>query len=205
MSARRDIDPKKKEIIEHVDGPLLVIAGPGAGKTMAIVERVVHLIAKCGVAPESILVSTFTEKAAAEYDVSIPTETYILRGVIDLVRGEGDTVEIVDFKTDRKPNVNSAEDRQRIQNYHRQLEVYAHIVEEKFGKKVSKLHLYYTRAENESPYVSWDYSTVSVQKTLLSFDETVGKIESYKFSNKGVKMCKATCDNCDLRYFCHFK
>ena len=147
----------------------------------------------------------FGALVAAEYDVSIPTETYILRGVIDLVRGEGDTVEIVDFKTDRKPNVNSAEDRQRIQNYHRQLEVYAHIVEEKFGKKVSKLHLYYTRAENESPYVSWDYSTVSVQKTLLSFDETVGKIESYKFSNKGVKMCKATCDNCDLRYFCHFK
>lgn len=147
----------------------------------------------------------FGALVAAEYDVSIPTETYILRCVIDLVRGEGDTVEIVDFKTDRKPNVNSAEDRQRIQNYHRQLEVYAHIVEEKFGKKVSKLHLYYTRAENESPYVSWDYSTVSVQKTLLSFDETVGKIESYKFSNKGVKMCKATCDNCDLRYFCHFK
>ena len=147
----------------------------------------------------------FGALVAAEYDVSIPTETYILRGVIDLVRGEGDTVEIVDFKTDRKPNVNSAEDRQRIQNYHRQLEVYAHIVEEKFGKKVSKLHLYYTRAENESPYVSWDYSTVSVQKTPLSFDETVGKIESYKFSNKGVKMCKATCDNCDLRYFCHFK
>lgn len=147
----------------------------------------------------------FGALVAAEYDVSIPTETYILRGVIDLVRGEGDTVEIVDFKTDRKPNVNSAEDRQRIQNYHRQLEVYAHIVEEKFGKKVSKLHLYYTRAENESPYVSWDYSTVSVQKTLLSFDETVGKIESYKFSNKGVKMCKATCDNCDLRYFCHYK
>ena len=147
----------------------------------------------------------FGALVAAEYDVSIPTETYILRGVIDLVRGEGDTVEIVDFKTDKKPNVNSAEDRSRIQNYHRQLEVYAHIVEEKFGKKVSKLHLYYTRAENESPYVSWDYSTVSVQKTLLSFDETVGKIESYKFSNKGVKMCKATCDNCDLRYFCHFK
>ena len=64
--AVRELDPKKKEIIEHVDGPLLVIAGPGAGKTMAIVERVVHLIAKCSVAPESILVSTFTEKAAAE-------------------------------------------------------------------------------------------------------------------------------------------
>ena len=128
----------------------------------------------------------------------------ILQFAENFPKGRCKTV-VLDFKTDRKPNVNSAEDRQRIQNYHRQLEVYAHIVEEKFGKKVSKLHLYYTRAENESPYVSWDYSTVSVQKTLRSFDETVGKIESYKFSNKGVKMCKATCDNCDLRYFCHFK
>jgi len=62
----KDIDPKKLEIINHVDGPILVIAGPGAGKTMAIVERVVHLIGTCGVTPESILVSTFTEKAAAE-------------------------------------------------------------------------------------------------------------------------------------------
>ena len=59
--------------------------------------------------------------------------------------------------------------------------------------------------QTRDPHVSWDYSTVSVQKTLRSFDETVGKIESCKFSNKGVKMCKATCDNCDLRYFCHFK
>ena len=62
----QEIDPKKLEIINHVDGPLLVIAGPGAGKTMAIVERVVHLVGKCKVAPESILVSTFTEKAAKE-------------------------------------------------------------------------------------------------------------------------------------------
>ena len=52
------IDPKKLEIINHVDGPLLVIAGPGAGKTMAIVERVVNLIGKCNVPPESIFVST---------------------------------------------------------------------------------------------------------------------------------------------------
>ena len=147
----------------------------------------------------------FGALVAAEYDVSIPTETYILRGVIDLVRGEGDTVEIVDFKTDRKPNVNSAEDRQRMQNYHRQLEVYAHIVEEKFGKKGARRHLYYARAEDEAPYVSWEYSTASGQKTLRGLDETVAKIESYKFSNKNVKMCKATCDNCDLRYFCHFK
>ena len=64
--ARRELDPKKVQIVEHGDGPLLVIAGPGAGKTMAIVERVVHLIGTRQVAPESIFVSTFTEKAAQE-------------------------------------------------------------------------------------------------------------------------------------------
>lgn len=86
---RAELDPKKMEIVRHVDGPLLVIAGPGAGKTTAIVERVVHLIGVEHVAPESIFVSTFTEKAARELmtrisrrlmeehlDIS-PTEMYI--------------------------------------------------------------------------------------------------------------------------------
>lgn len=57
-----DIDPKKQAIIDHTEGPLLVIAGPGAGKTMAIVERVVKLVGTAGVAPENIMISTFTEK-----------------------------------------------------------------------------------------------------------------------------------------------
>ncbi len=61
-----DIDPKKQAIIGHKNGPLLVIAGPGAGKTMAIVERVVKLIGEGGVAPENIMISTFTEKASNE-------------------------------------------------------------------------------------------------------------------------------------------
>ena len=147
----------------------------------------------------------FGKLVAAEYDISIPAKGYILRGVIDLVRGEGDTVEIVDFKTDRKPDVNRPEDLMRIGNYHRQLEVYAHIVEEKFGKKVSKMHLYYTRAESESPYISWDYAQQSVEKTMQTFDGVVGKIEARKFSNEGVRKCSQLCDNCDLRHYCHFK
>ena len=59
------LDPKKKQVIDHLDGPLLVIAGPGAGKTTAMVERIVEMIKK-GVRPENLFVSTFTEKAARE-------------------------------------------------------------------------------------------------------------------------------------------
>ena len=60
-----DIDNEKKEAVKITEGPLLIIAGPGSGKTKTLVERVVHLVCK-GVPPESIMVSTFTEKAAAE-------------------------------------------------------------------------------------------------------------------------------------------
>ena len=57
---------KQREAILHTDGPLLIIAGPGSGKTFTLVERVVYLITELHVAPEELLVVTFTEKAARE-------------------------------------------------------------------------------------------------------------------------------------------
>ena len=59
------IDPQKITAITTVSGPLLVIAGPGAGKTKTLVERIVYLIIK-GTPAENIMVATFTEKAAKE-------------------------------------------------------------------------------------------------------------------------------------------
>ncbi|MFZ4580546.1 MAG: UvrD-helicase domain-containing protein, partial [Myxococcota bacterium] len=52
--------------VAATEGPVLIIAGPGSGKTHTLVARIVHLVTDCGVAPEEILVSTFTDKAAAE-------------------------------------------------------------------------------------------------------------------------------------------
>ncbi len=149
--------------------------------------------------------AAFNNILAAEYDVSIPTETFILHGVIDLLRGEGDSVEIVDFKTDKKPDVNNREDMARVANYRRQLEVYSRIVEEKFGKSVSKMHLYYTRAEGESPYVTWDFDSRCVEGTLKKFSETVARIESHQFSNAKVVKCARLCDGCDMRFYCNYK
>ena len=58
-------NPKQKEAISNTDGPLLIIAGPGSGKTFTLVERIVYLVLK-GVPPEKIMAATFTEKAAKE-------------------------------------------------------------------------------------------------------------------------------------------
>jgi DNA helicase II / ATP-dependent DNA helicase PcrA len=52
--------------IQALDGPLLIIAGPGAGKTFTLVERTINLLSSRNVDPSRILLSTFTEKAAKE-------------------------------------------------------------------------------------------------------------------------------------------
>ena len=83
----------------------------------------------------------------AEVDVSLVKEHYILTGKVDLITGQNGTVELVDFKSERKPDVNDLKDREKLNQYRRQLEVYAHIVEQRTGQKISKTHLYYTSEE----------------------------------------------------------
>ena len=84
----------------------------------------------------------------AEVDVSLVKDDYILSGSVDLIRGEAGTVEIVDFKSEKKLDVNYPKDREKLDRYRRQLEVYAHIVEQRTGEQVSRMHLYYTSEED---------------------------------------------------------
>ena len=136
-----------------------------------------------------------------EVEISLVKDDYILKGNVDLIRGEHGTVEVVDFKSEKKPDMEK--DRDRLRQYQNQLEVYAHLIEERTGHKVSRMHLYYTGEQDGNPYVTFSKDERAIGKTIARFDEIVGRIEDgdYRIAARPAKLC----ENCDMRAYCDTK
>lgn len=136
-----------------------------------------------------------------EVDISLVKERYVLTGSVDLIKGTDGTVELVDFKSERKPDMER--DKERILHHKRQLEIYAHLVEERYGYQVSKMHLYFTGETNGLPNITFQKAGGSIDKTVAEFDRIVDRIETNDFSLKARP--DKTCVDCSARPYCDKK
>ena len=144
---------------------------------------------------------TWDRLRETEVEVSLVKDTYLLKGHVDLIRGEEGTVEIVDFKSEKKPDLVS--EREKVDRYRRQLEVYAHIIEGRTGHKISKMHLYYTGEDDSNPYISFDKDARSIDQTMEVFDGVVERIENkdFEIASRPDRLCR----NCDMKAYCDAK
>jgi DNA helicase-2/ATP-dependent DNA helicase PcrA len=134
----------------------------------------------------------------AEEEINLVLPEYILQGIIDLVEGDDETVEIVDYKTGPKPDIDGHPE--RVEHYKKQLEIYAYLIEKRYGKKVKRMHLYYTSTLNGNPIISFQWSRGAIDKTIDEITATVKAIENKEFDEKVQN--NYACRFCDMKYVC---
>ena len=134
----------------------------------------------------------------AEVEIGLVRQDYILDGIVDLIQGKDDTVEIVDFKSEKKPDIFL--NHEKFERYRKQLQIYAYLIEKKMNKKVSKMSIYYTGEKNSVPTISFNNNIEEIDSTIKEFDDIVKKIERKEFSKKSES--EKICSNCDFRFYC---
>lgn len=132
-----------------------------------------------------------------EIPISLVKDNYVLSGKIDLLEGKDGKYEIIDFKTEKKPDL--FKDKHRIDKTRKQLEIYAHILEERYGYEIDKLKIYYTSEESSNPIIEFKKDDKSIKKTMAYFDDIVSKIENKEFSSKPED--NNISRNSDIRYY----
>jgi DNA helicase-2/ATP-dependent DNA helicase PcrA len=133
-----------------------------------------------------------------EVDVSLEKDGYILVGKVDLLLGSDGKLELLDFKTSPRPK----DSPELIAAYERQLCTYAHILEQRHGKRVERLLLYWTsEPRKEDALMVLPYDPQKVEEAGRHFDETVRRIQAREFAV--TKPPETTiCKECDLRMLC---
>ena len=133
-----------------------------------------------------------------EVDVSLEKEDYILLGKIDLLLGEDDRLELLDFKSQPRPQ----EDEARVDGYYKQLCIYAHILEHRYNRRPDRLLLYWTgEPDRKDALMQFAYQPEVVDAAGLHFDHVVEQILEKDYRIQKTPERKV-CKECDLRLYC---
>lgn len=134
----------------------------------------------------------------SEYDISLVKPDYIIIGSVDLITEHAGKLRIVDFKAEKKPDLEK--DKDRLERYQNQLQFYAYMLEEQTAKTVENMSLFYMGEESAFPQITFEYDKKKIDDMMASFDETIKKILQKDF---GQGRCdEKVCPHCDFKYYC---
>ncbi len=133
-----------------------------------------------------------------EVDVSLEKDGYILSGKVDLLLGGDGKLELLDFKTSPRPHESPG----LIAAYERQLCTYAHVLEQRHGRRVDRLMLYWTSEPRKlDALMVLPYDPRRVEDAGRHFDDTVRRIQAREFAVARPPEARI-CKECDLRPLC---
>ncbi|MBQ7578160.1 MAG: UvrD-helicase domain-containing protein [Synergistaceae bacterium] len=136
----------------------------------------------------------------SESELKLIRDDYIITGRADLICSDNGQIDIIEFKTGTKPNININHDRARLETHKRQLNIYAYIFSQTTGQKVNRLRLYYMFDGSTSPEIVYDYNESEAQEFINGFDEIVQEIRNKDFSRRTDN--HETCRECEFRFYC---
>ena len=134
----------------------------------------------------------------AELPISLVKGDYIISGKVDLIVDSKGKYQLLDFKTEKKPNL--VRDTDKINRVKRQLEIYTYLFEKRYGIKIDSMKVFYTSEINSNPYLNFKKEEKNIKESIRQFDTTVNNIENKKFNTRcnDLNICK----NCDFRFYC---
>jgi len=137
-----------------------------------------------------------------EVPIAVEKDTYYLSGKIDLLLGEDGKLEVLDFKSQRRPEDDNDP---RFGSCKKQLSVYAHALDVKHGTKPERLYVYWTGEENKNKaLMEFGITDQDIDEAGRHFDEVVEKINKKDFTIK-TKPPQRICLECDFRHNCKVK
>ncbi len=134
-----------------------------------------------------------------EMDVLVEKEEFIITGKVDLLMGAEGEFEILDVKTQQKPQNNNP----IFENYFAQLCLYAYNLSERYNKPVNKMYIYWTSEEKrKDALMELKYSESDIERAGKHFDEVVRRIREKDFSIRQKPDTEKVCKECDFRFYC---
>ncbi len=142
--------------------------------------------------------ATLDRVEAAELPVQIDMPKYVLTGTVDLLVETASGVDLIDFKTQQRPQQNSA----FLEQYEQQLHFYARAVEQSRGQRPERLFLYWTAEEHkENALMEIPYQAEKMQTISTNLESIAEHIENKHFHVRKPPAVEV-CQRCDIRHLC---